>query len=81
MDGGAFCLDAVNYGTTPGTRIQLWKCNATTNQEWSFSIKHTIVGIGSGLCLGVASGGTTNGTPLELETCNDALTSQQWAWS
>ena len=80
MDGGKYCLEAKGQGTSPGTVVDLWSCNGGTNQEWTFTIKHMLVGEQSGLCLGVKGGGTGNGTALELETCTDA-TSQQWSWS
>ena len=85
MDGGKYCLDATGYGTTSGTAIQIWQCNGTTNQEWTFSLNGTIVGIGSGLCLnvvdnGTANGhGTANGSTLQLWTCENA-TNEQWSW-
>jgi hypothetical protein len=35
-DFSHLCLDARNYGTKPGTLVQQWKCNRTSNQEWEF---------------------------------------------
>ena len=80
MDGGKYCLDATNYGTTNGTKLQLYSCRGTTNQEWTFSVKHALVGVGSGLCVDVTKYGTANGTQLQLWQCSDT-SNQQWSWS
>jgi hypothetical protein len=28
------CLDASGYGTTNGTKVQLWACTGNGNQKW-----------------------------------------------
>ena len=80
MDGGQYCPDARGYGTTDGTPVQIWTCHGTTNEQWSFSLNGSIVGIGSGKCLNVRGYGTTDGSPLPLWTCL-GTTNDQWSWA
>ncbi|WP_285782776.1 RICIN domain-containing protein [Microbispora sp. NBRC 16548] len=31
------CMEAGNFGTANGTKVQLWSCRGTTSQKWTRS--------------------------------------------
>src|ERR1700721_2419123 len=69
------CLDVVAAGTTSGTDIDWYACNASPAQDWTHESNGELVNPNSGLCL-TDPGGNPSGQ-LELETCTDAAT-QVW---
>jgi len=71
VQGG--CLDVVSAGTTSGTDVDWYPCNATAAQTWTHEANGELVNPPSGLCLT----GNTGGTRLDIETCTDS-TAQQW---
>ena len=54
------CLDIVNSGTTDGTAVQMYTCNGTGAQSWTWQADGTVRGLGK--CLDVAGGATANGS-------------------
>jgi streptogrisin C len=50
-----------------GARLQMWDCNGTVAQKWSF-VDGTIRA--GGKCMDVAGASTANGTPIQLVNCN-----------
>jgi streptogrisin C len=50
-----------------GARVQMWNCNGTAAQQWTF-VDGTIRA--GGLCLDVAGANTADGTPLQIVRCN-----------
>jgi serine/threonine protein kinase, bacterial len=75
--GGAYCLDDLNFGNTPGAKIGLWSCNGGTNQQWTLRPDGSIVSNYANLCLDVTGQGSDDFTPLVLDTC-DGSPSQRW---
>ncbi|MFI1397061.1 lectin [Streptomyces sp. NPDC020681] len=73
---GGTCMDVAGADTADGTQIQLWTCNGTAAQRWSFPGDGTIRALGK--CLDVSGGGTADGTKVQLWTCN-GTGAQQWA--
>jgi hypothetical protein len=69
------CLDDNGDGTADGNKIQLWDCNGTDAQDWTYS-GGQLVGPG-GKCLDVQSNDQANGTVVQLYTCN-GTGAQQW---
>ncbi|HEX4831051.1 MAG TPA: discoidin domain-containing protein [Trebonia sp.] len=67
------CLDVVAAGTTSGTTVDWYPCNATNAQNWTHQANGEEVNPNSGLCL--TGGGA--GTRLTIATCTDAA-NQQW---
>jgi Ricin-type beta-trefoil lectin domain len=65
----------VAAGTTSGTDIDWYACNASPAQDWTHESNGELVNPNSGLCL-TDPGGNPSGQ-LELETCTDAAT-QVW---
>jgi beta-glucanase (GH16 family) len=62
------CIDVPNGNSADGTRIQLWDCNGSTAQRWTFNSDGTLRALGK--CFDPAGGALANGTPIQLVTCN-----------
>jgi hypothetical protein len=77
------CLDAdLNTIAANGTKVQLWHCNGSLQQEWYVDQNAnglaTIRSAYSGRCVDAAvTAPPTNGTPAALWDCN-ATNHQQW---
>jgi beta-glucanase (GH16 family) len=67
---GGLCLDDRSASTANFNPIQIWTCNGTGAQQWTFveagSTLHVL-----GKCLDIKGGGTANGTPVDLYDCNN----------
>lgn len=68
------CLDAAWGGTSNGTKIQQWGCNATVAQDFViYPIQNSqsmIYHPASEKCLDVAGASRDNGAPIQLWECN-----------
>jgi F5/8 type C domain/Ricin-type beta-trefoil lectin domain len=73
VQGG--CLDVVSAGTTSGTDVDWYPCNATAAQGWTQESNKELVNPNSGLCLTDPGGNTSS--RLDIETCADSA-QQQW---
>jgi beta-glucanase (GH16 family) len=65
---GNKCIDVPGGTPTDGSQLQLWDCNGTDAQRWSFPGDGTVRALGK--CMDVASGSTANGANIQLFTCN-----------
>ncbi|WP_031072831.1 RICIN domain-containing protein [Streptomyces sp. NRRL S-118] len=64
------CLDAASAGTADGTRVQLWDCNGTGAQRWSYNAAtNDLVNLPANRCLDVLGNTPADGTPTQLWTC------------
>lgn len=70
------CLDVDKAATADGTPVQLWGCNGTDAQRWTFAGDGTVRAVGH--CLDVDHSGTANGTLVQLWTCNGTGAQQWW---
>ncbi|MFJ1751870.1 ricin-type beta-trefoil lectin domain protein [Kitasatospora sp. NPDC088134] len=61
------CVDVSGANPAPGTAVQLWTCNTSAAQTWSFQADGSLRALGG--CLDAVGGGTTNGTLLEIWPC------------
>lgn len=66
------CLDVRNGGTSRGTAVQLWTCNGTGAQQWTWRADQSLYNPQSRLCLDIPYGSSTPGTALQLWSCNRA---------
>ncbi|MEV4643061.1 ricin-type beta-trefoil lectin domain protein [Actinoplanes sp. NPDC049548] len=71
------CVDVAGAGTADGTPVQLYQCNGTGAQRWTYT-----PGAGGALrvlgkCLDISNGGTANYTKVQLWTCNGTA-AQRW---
>ena len=69
------CLDDNADGTGDGNTIQLWQCNDSDAQHWTYQ-SGAFVGPG-GKCLDVTGGNAARGTAVQLYTCN-GTDAQRW---
>jgi hypothetical protein len=69
------CVDDSGDSTANGTHVQLWDCNGSAAQTWTWTNGTLQLG---GKCMDVTGQGTTNGTLIELWDCNGG-TNQQWS--
>ena len=69
------CLDDNGDGTADGNKIQLWDCNGTDAQNWTYR-DGQLVGPG-GKCLDVQWNNQANGTIVQLYSCN-GTDAQKW---
>jgi beta-glucanase (GH16 family) len=66
---GGKCVDVAAANPADGTHVQLFTCNGTTAQRWTWSTgDSTIRALGK--CLDITAAGTANGTKIQLFTCN-----------
>ncbi len=68
------CLDDFAAGTANGTIADLYDCNGTAAQRWTFSGNTLQI---NGKCLDVTARATANGSPVELWDCNGG-SNQTW---
>ncbi|PSL53907.1 streptogrisin C [Saccharothrix carnea] len=62
------CIDVPNSNGAEGQRLQLWDCNGTAAQNWTFAGDGTIRAFG--LCMDVAWGSRDNGAAIQLARCS-----------
>jgi pectinesterase len=68
------CLDMTNGSRSAGTIAQVWTCNGTVQQLWTFPLTteggaFLIKNVNSGLCLAVRGNSTGLGAPVVQEPC------------
>ena len=74
------CLDAVKkHDGSNGDNVDLWGCNAGTNQYWYLNADGTITNAAHGLCLdAVKKHDGSDGDNVDLWACNGG-SNQQWS--
>jgi chitosanase len=70
------CLDNQSNRKENRNKIQLYACNGTSAQKWTFPGNGTIVNA-NGYCLDVAGAGKAPKTLVQLYTCNGTV-AQKW---
>ena len=75
---GGECVGDALAGTANGTAIQLFTCNGSAAQNWTWnSADGSLRALGK--CMDASGGGTANGTLIQLFDCNGSG-AQQWRW-
>lgn len=74
-DATGKCIDVANSDTANGTRIQMWGCNGSNAQKWTFSSDGSIRAIGK--CMDVRYGESYDSNIVWLWECNGSA-AQQW---
>lgn len=66
------CLDVPGGSTTDGTRLEIYSCNAGSNQEYTLAPNGeiTVYSGGSTKCLDAYQQGTSAGTIVDIYSCN-----------
>jgi hypothetical protein len=67
-NGSNRCIDVPSSNATDGNRLQIWDCNGTGAQRWTFGTDGTVRALGK--CMDVSGGSTANGAAVQLWTCN-----------
>ncbi|GAA1275751.1 alpha-lytic protease prodomain-containing protein [Saccharothrix xinjiangensis] len=62
------CVDVPNSNAVEGQRLQVWDCNGTAAQNWTFPGDGTVRAFG--LCMDVAWGSRDNGAVIQLARCS-----------
>lgn len=62
------CIDVPNSDFTDGKRLQLWTCNGSAAQRWTFHADGTLRA--GGKCMDVAWANTADGTAVQLANCS-----------
>jgi beta-glucanase (GH16 family) len=62
------CIDIPGADPVDGAKLQIWDCNTTAAQAWTFAADGTVRAMGK--CMDPAWAGTANGTEVNLVTCN-----------
>jgi len=70
------CLDVAGANSANGTAVQLYECNGTAAQRWTFGTDGTLRALGK--CLDVTDWGTSNGSKLQIWDCNPGQSNQTW---
>ena len=67
------CIDVPNASFVDSAPLQMWGCNNSSAQKWTFTGGTLQAG---GKCMDVQAAGTGNGTPIQLYTCNGTAAQQ-----
>jgi hypothetical protein len=70
------CADVPNATTVNGTQLQLWDCDGSAKQRWTYTAGKQLTVYGS-KCLDASGNGTANGTAVIIWDCHGAP-NQQW---
>lgn len=62
------CIDVPSGNPADGTQLQLWTCNGTGAQDWTFVSDGTVRGMG--MCMDVAWGSTADGASVQIANCS-----------
>jgi beta-glucanase (GH16 family) len=62
------CIDIPGANPVDGAKLQIWDCNTSPAQAWTFAADGTIQAMGK--CMDPAWAGTANGTEVNLVSCN-----------
>jgi streptogrisin C len=65
---GGKCIDVPNSEFIDGKRLQIWTCNGTAAQRWTFHSDGTLRA--GGKCMDVAWANTADGTAVQLANCS-----------
>ncbi len=70
------CLDVFGNSTAAGTKIEIWDCNAGSNQKWTPTSAGELRVYAGTQCLDVYNNQTSPGTAVELWGCNGGANQQ-----
>jgi hypothetical protein len=62
------CIDVPSSNFVDGAALQMWDCNNTSAQKWTFT--GGTLASQNGKCMDVAAGSTADGAAVQLYTCN-----------
>ncbi|WP_326557120.1 ricin-type beta-trefoil lectin domain protein [Micromonospora sp. NBC_01796] len=62
------CIDVPNSNFSDGVLLQMWGCNSTNAQRWTFV--NGMLQTSNNKCMDVAWGSTANGAAIQIVTCS-----------
>ncbi|MDI6103069.1 family 16 glycosylhydrolase [Actinoplanes sp. NEAU-A12] len=62
------CIDIPGGNAVDGARLQMYDCNGSAAQKWTFNSDGTVRALGK--CMDPAGGALANGVPVQLVACN-----------
>ncbi len=75
------CVDLPNSDTTNYNQLQLYGCNGTKAQQWSYQSDGTIhSAIDYNKCVDLSGSNTANGTHIQIYDCNGTF-AQKWSYN
>jgi glucoamylase len=78
LGNGGKCIDDAGASTNNSAPIQIWTCNATSAQNWTWNSGDGTLRVFN-KCMDVTGGGTANAAQIQLWDCN-GTDAQQWRW-
>ena len=76
LDLGGKCLNDVGNSAANGTRAEIWKCNGSAAQQWTYVQDGTLRIHGK--CLVPPGSSPASGAKVQLATCTGAPVQQWW---
>lgn len=61
------CIDVPDANFSDGVRVQMWDCNGSNAQRWTFDGRKVRI---ADKCLDVAGASTADGTPIQIANCS-----------
>ncbi|MET9249668.1 RICIN domain-containing protein [Nonomuraea sp. NPDC003709] len=74
---GGKCVDVAGAATANGTAVQLYDCNNTAAQSWTWNADGSVRALGK--CMDITDGATANGAKVQLYDCN-GTGAQRWTY-
>lgn len=78
---GGMCLDDSQNSSADGTKVDIWTCNGSAAQNWTYTPNGDPGGAGvltiHGKCMEVINSGTANGSKIDISSCTGGG-NQQW---
>ncbi|MEO3873496.1 RICIN domain-containing protein [Nonomuraea sp. B12E4] len=74
---GGKCVDVAGASTANGAAVQLWDCNGTAAQNWTWNSDGSVRALGK--CMDVTGASTANGAQAQLYDCN-GTGAQRWTF-
>jgi hypothetical protein len=71
------CLDVAGNNLNSGSKLQLWNCAGTANQQWR--IEGPLFQTGNDMCLDLPNGWVYNGAKLQVWKCDGQNDHQHWS--
>ncbi|QKW17790.1 ricin-type beta-trefoil lectin domain protein [Kitasatospora sp. NA04385] len=73
------CIDITGGNSADGTALQVYGCNGSAAQSWSYPRGGTIQAVGK--CMDVRGGSSADGTAVQLYSCASGAGAQQWTYT
>ena len=76
LASSSLCLDVVGAGTANGTKVQVWACAGSANQQWTYD--GTYLRVYGTKCLDMTNGSNADSNQLQIWDCATGNKNQMW---